>query len=292
MENGTRIPPIGRVAVLREVQRDRAPARQRREQAVECILEHRQMAPEPDALSDRLVDHGSPRDDAADQLARIAAICRMRPAPRECAEELTRDRARQRREQRGEPAPSAPYVGSGQDDSGRRDADADLCGAGDGEHEDVAVRPTAGGAQQIGRDDRGGVACERRRVGREVRDQGRDERARGAPQRERDEEGSSVLREQRSQHDDRDGTDDRADHPEPALAEGGTQPRLAGDRRREPGPRGVVELQPEREVVGETDRRPEPQPEQERRPHGTESAAHHPVRCRGERCDVVRDGHH
>jgi len=38
--------------------------------------------------------------------------------------------------------------------------------------------------------------------------------------------------------------------------------------------------------------RPEPQPEQERRPHGTESAAHHPVRCRGERRDVVRDGHH
>jgi hypothetical protein len=52
--------------VLREVQGDRAPTRQRRDQAVECILEHRQVALEPGALSDRLVDHGFARAHAAD----------------------------------------------------------------------------------------------------------------------------------------------------------------------------------------------------------------------------------
>jgi hypothetical protein len=59
-----------------------------------------------------------------------------------------------------------------------------------------------------------------------------------------------------------------ADHPEPALAQGCTKVRLAYDRRRRARPRSVVELEPERDTEGETDRGPEPQPEQQRRAYG------------------------
>jgi hypothetical protein len=46
------------------------------------------------------------------------------------------------------------------------------------------------------------------------------------------------------------------DRAEPALAEGRVKMRLANDRRGSPGPILIVELEPERDVKGETDRGP------------------------------------
>src|SRR5205823_1454279 len=57
----------------------------------------------------------------------------------------------------------------------------------------------------------------------------------------------------------------RADHPEPALAQRGSELRQADDRRRGARPKWVVELQPERDIKRQRHRRPETQSEQQRR---------------------------
>ena len=143
----------------------------------------------------------------------------------------------------------------------------DLAGAGDAEHEGVAVR-AAGRAELIAGDDRRRVAGQRRRIGREVAQQRGDEGAGGAPQRQADEKADAVLREARGQHDDRDRAHHGADHAEPALAQRGAEVRLADDRRRGAGPVRVVELEPERDVKGKADRGPQAQAEQQRRARG------------------------
>ena len=86
---------------------------------------------------------------------------------------------------RGQPAPGAAEIGSGEDDAGADDADADLAGAGDCEHEGAAVR-AAGRAKLVARDDRGRIAGQCRRIGREIVQKRRDESAAGAPQRQAD----------------------------------------------------------------------------------------------------------
>ena len=64
------------------------------------------------------------------------------------------------------------------------------------------------------------------------------------------------------------------DHPEPALAQGCTEVRLAYDRRRRARPISVVELEPEGDVERETDRGPDAQPKQQRRPRGPRHIRH------------------
>ena len=105
----------------------------------------------------------------------------------QCAGKPAADLGRNGGEQGGQPAPGAAQIGSGEHDAGADDADADLAGAGDGEHEGLTVQ-APDGAELVARDDRRRVAGERRRIGGEVAQQRGDERARGAPQRQAHEE--------------------------------------------------------------------------------------------------------
>ena len=123
----------------------------------------------------------------------------------------------------------------------------------------------SGRAELVGGDDRGGIAGERRRVGREVAQHRGGESADAAPQGEEPEKGDPVLRKARGQHHDHDGADHGADHPEPALAQRSAELRLAHDRRGGAGPERIVELEPERDEEGEADGRPQPDAEQQRR---------------------------
>src|ERR1700693_1462979 len=62
--------------------------------------------------------------------------------------------------------------------------------------------------------------------------------------------------------------DNRSDHAEPALAQRSAKMRLANESRGCSGPVGIFELEPKRDVEGETDRGPQPEPEQQRRAGG------------------------
>jgi hypothetical protein len=77
-----------------------------------------------------------------------------------------------------------------------------------------------------------------------------------SPHREKYEETDSILRKQRSQDNDHRGADRGADHSEPSFAQRSAELRLAHDRGGGPGPKRIVELEPEGDVERETDRSP------------------------------------
>ena len=68
---------------------------------------------------------------------------------------------------RSQPASGAAEIGSGEDDAGRNDADADFAGAGDCEHEGAALRP-AGRAELVAGDYRDRIAGQCGRVGSKI----------------------------------------------------------------------------------------------------------------------------
>ncbi len=217
---------------------------------------------------ERFVDGRVKRDDAPQEFAPEPLQFRERwPGSRQCGREPAGDFRRQAGEQRGQAPGRAAAIGPGEDDAGARDADPDLADARDGQHEGLAVR-AAGGAQLVAGDDRGGVARQRRRIGREVAQLRRDQGAAGAPQRQADQEGAAVLGERRRQQHDRRRTHQGADHAEPSLAQRRAETRLAHQGGGGAGPEGVVELEPERDVEGKADGRPHAQPEQQERPGG------------------------
>ena len=67
------------------------------------------------------------------------------------------------------------------------------------------------------------------------------------------EKGDAVLRETRSQHHDRHGAHNSADHAEATLAQGGAELWLANESRDCSGPVRVVELEPKRDIEREAD---------------------------------------
>ena len=136
---------------------------------------------------------------------------------------------RNRRERRGQSASGTPEIGYRENDAGSDDADANLADPIDSEHEGVPVR-AAGLTEFVVRDDRGRITGQRRRVrGKILQDCGA-ESANGSPQRQPHEKRGAVLRKARAQHDDRNGTDDRADHAKPAFAQRRAELRLTHDR--------------------------------------------------------------
>jgi hypothetical protein len=186
---------------------------------------------------------------------RSVRLGQLRSRLHQCAGEPGRDLRRQGGTQLGQPKPRSAEVGSGKHDAGADDPDADLAGAGDREHERIPVQP-ARRAELIAGDDRRGVAGQRRRVGGEVAEQRRGESAPCAPQRQSQEKGSAILREAGGEHHDRHRADQGADHAKPPFAQRSAEMGLTHERGRGAGPIGIVEFEPERDVKGETDRRP------------------------------------
>ena len=171
------------------------------------------------------------------------------------------------REFLSQPTPRAAQIGSDEHDAGGKDANADLAGADDREHECLAVR-APDGAEFVARDDRRGDPGERRGIGGEVSQQRGHKRARRAPESQTEEKTHTLLRKARGQRHDRHGPDHRADHAEPCLAQRSAEARQTDDGRRCAGPVRIVEFEPERDVHREADRGPQAQTEQERRRHG------------------------
>ena len=143
-----------------------------------------------------------------------------------------------------------------------------LAGAVDCEQEDRVRVRAARRAKLVGCDDRGREAGESRRIGREIVQKRGDESACSAPQRQGDEEQGAVLREARGQNHDHHGADQGADHAVPPLAQRSPKMWLTDERGCGPGPKGIVELEPERDVEGKTDRGPKPQPKEQRGTRG------------------------
>ena len=269
-QHGLRLAPGRLIRQRREVDRHAAPAGHGGEQSVHRALQHRRVVAEIGGLADRLVDdrierRGPPDERASDRLRVRQARAGLRQGAREAAHDL----GRQRREQRREAARRAAEIGPGEDDPGAHDADADFARAVDRDQEDLPVG-AAGRAERAGGDDRGRVAGERRRVGREVAQQRGDQAADGAPQGQTEEKRDALLREARGQDDDRYGAHHRADHAEPPLAQRSAEMRLTHQRRGGARPERIVELEPERDVEGEADRSPKAQPEQQRRPRSAQ----------------------
>ena len=94
------------------------------------------------------------------------------------------------------------------------------------------------------------------RLGHDRLQQGSDELAQQAPQRQERQKGGAILGKARVRHHDHDGADDGADHPEPRLAQRSPELGLANDRGRSAGPKGIVELEPERDVGSGSSRTP------------------------------------
>ena len=242
------------------------PTPQRREQPVDRLLEYRRAIADLRRLADRCVDHWVEGNDPAEKFpARRWGVGGFAPGHRECIAEATGDAGRQIREQRGQPPASAAKVGAGENDARGGDADANLAGSGHSQQKGVVGIHATDCAEQVAGDDRHRVAGQHRRIGREVAQQHRYERARRAPHCQRAQKGNAVLRKASNQHHAHHCADEGADHPEPALAQRSAELRQADNRRRRARPKRVVELQPERDVKSQRHRRPESQSEQQRR---------------------------
>ena len=115
----------------RQNSRHRAPAGEGCEQTVHRFLQHRRVVAELRGFAERLVDHRVERDDPADEFApdRLGVL-EFGSGDRQCAGEPAGDLGRDRGEQARQPAPRAAEIGSGENDAGADDADADLAGPG------------------------------------------------------------------------------------------------------------------------------------------------------------------
>jgi hypothetical protein len=149
----------------------------------------------------------------------------------------------------------AAEISTGEDDAGARDPDADLARPRDRQQEDIRTR-ASGRAEIVGGNDRRGIAGERGRVGCEVAEHRSGESAESAPEGKKHQKGNAILRKARGQHHDHCGADRGADHPEPALAQRSSELGLAHNRRGGTGPKGIVELEPERNEESEAHSRP------------------------------------
>ncbi len=127
------IAPAQRAAVRQPARAATNPSRR--------LLQHRGVVAQLRGFAERLVDDRVERDDPADELApdRLGVL-EFGSGSDQCAGEPAGDLGRNGGEQRGKPAPGAAEIRYGEDDAGADDADADLAGAVDGEHEGLPVR--------------------------------------------------------------------------------------------------------------------------------------------------------
>jgi hypothetical protein len=198
---------------------------------------------------DRLVDDRVEGDDARDKLpSHRLDVIEIGSGDRQRPSKSTGNLGGNGREQRSQAPRGVAEIGGGKYHSGANDTDDDLAAPTDGKQEGGICIDPAGGAEQVAGDDRCRVAGQCRRIGREVAQQRRGERAGTTPQRQSSEKQHAVLWEAGGQHHDRDSADDGADHAVPALAQRRAEMGLADDRRRGAGPDQIVELKPERDV--------------------------------------------
>src|SRR6266404_7436364 len=142
------------------------------------------MIPQFGGFSDGLVDDRVERNDPPDELApNILRLGELWTSQRQRVGESSRDFGRQSRESPRQPSLGASEIAPGEDDAGADDPDADLAGAGYGQHEGLPVR-SASRAELVARDDGDRVARERGRVGSEVAQKRGNESGCRAPQRE------------------------------------------------------------------------------------------------------------
>ena len=160
-------------------------------------------------------------------------------------------------------------IGQGEHDARGDDADADLERAIDGEDEDDAVR-ASDRPENVDRDDRRGVAGERRGVGGEIAQERRDEGGGRAPERKSDEEGHPILAKEGGKDHDGDGADHGSDHSEHRFAQRRAEHWLADQRGRRRSPGGLAQFKREGDIEGDADRGPQPQAEKERGRRGAQ----------------------
>ncbi len=165
------------------------------------------------------------------------------------------DRARQGRAFRRELSPRVAEIGQGEHDSRGDDADANLERAVDGEDEDDAVR-ASDRPENVDRNDRRGVAGERRGVSGEIAQERRDEGGGRAPERKSDEKAHPILAKEGGEDHDRDGADHGSDHSEHRFAQRGSEHRLADERGCRRSPRGLAELKREGDIERQGRRKP------------------------------------
>src|SRR5207237_10286987 len=110
---------------------------------------------------------GVERDDPPNELApdRLGAL-EFRSGGSQGAGEPSRNLGRNGGEQSGEPARGVAQIGSGENDAGADNAEADLARGEDGEHEGLPVQ-TADGSELVARDERRGIAGHGRGLRRE-----------------------------------------------------------------------------------------------------------------------------
>ncbi len=131
-------------------------------------LQYRRVVAQLAGFSDRLVDQRVERDYPLDELApQSLRVWQFRPCLIQHSGKSAGDLRRQGGEGRGQPPPGAAEISPRQNDAGGHDADRNLGGARDRQHEDVGVRST-GRAKRVGADDHRGITGERCRVGGEV----------------------------------------------------------------------------------------------------------------------------
>ena len=225
------------------------------------------MVPELGGLADRLVDHRVERNDTPDELApHWLRLRKLGSRQRQSTSEPAGNFGGEGGEQGGQPALRATEIGSRQHDAGGDDANADLGAADDGEHKGVAVcAPEI--PELAARDDCRRDPGKLRRNGYRVAKYRGNESTPRAPQCQTHEKGDAVLRETRSQYHDRHGAHYSADHAEPTSAQRSAEVWLTNESRGHSGPVSVVELEPKRDIERETDRNPQPQAKEQRRPY-------------------------
>ena len=234
-----------------EVAFDDSPARQGHEQARHggpedglAITELRDLA---DRLIDERVEAGDPLDEAATQGRPVRHTI---TGVLEEVGEVVADLPAETIERRGQLPRRPAEVRQAHDQRGADDAERDLAGPRDREHEDLIGR-----RDRVARDDGQGIARQHGRIGGEVAHQRPREGAARGPERHADQEAGAVLRKHTGEDDRHRGADHGADQAEEPLAQRGPEDRLAHDGGRGPGPGGVFELEEKGHEERQTDRR-------------------------------------